>query len=124
MNLTITHVERAIREENVEIPGGRITREANELGVRTLGRIGAVDQFGEIIVANVSGTPIRVRDVGRVEDTYAEPRTWNRLEGKEAVSLEVRRQAGTNTVRKIGRASCRERVWTETVRAELQRSTG
>ena len=69
--------------------------------MRTLGRIGAVDQFGEIIVANVEGTPICVRDIGRVEDTFAEPRTWNRLEGKEAVSLEVRRQAGTNTVRII-----------------------
>ncbi len=100
-NLTITQLERAIREENVEIPGGRITRGQSVLGVRTLGRIGAVEQFGEIIVANVTGTPIRVRDLGRVADTYAEPRTWNRLEGKEAVSLEVRRRAGTNTVRII-----------------------
>ena len=99
--LTITQVEEAIRNENVEIPGGRITREANELGVRTLGRIDAVAQFGEIIVSNVGGTPIRVRDLGRVEDSYAEPRTWNRMEGKEAVSLDVRRQAGTNSVRII-----------------------
>src|SRR6185436_13096107 len=99
--LTITDVERAIRNENVEIPGGRITREANELGVRTLGRIDAVSQFGDIIVANVGGSPIRVRDVGRVEDSFAEPRIWNRLEGKEAVSLDVVRQAGTNTVKII-----------------------
>ncbi len=99
-NLTITQVQRAIQNENVEIPGGRITREANELGVRTLGRIDAVSQFGEIIVANVD-TPIRVRDVGRVEDSYAEPRTWNMLEGKQAVSLDVRRQSGTNTVKII-----------------------
>jgi HAE1 family hydrophobic/amphiphilic exporter-1 len=100
-NLTITDVEHAIREENVEVPGGRISRAQTELGVRTLGRIGAVDQFEDIIVANVASTPIRVRDIGRVEDTFAEPRTWNRLEGREAVSLEVRRQAGTNTVRII-----------------------
>jgi len=100
-NLTITQVERALQNENVEIPGGRIIRDRDELGVRTLGRIDAVDQFGEIIVANVEGTPLRLRDLGRVEDTFAEPRTWNRLEGKEAVALDVRRQAGTNTVRII-----------------------
>src|SRR5262245_18348843 len=99
--LTITAVQRAIQNENVEIPGGRITREQNELGVRTLGRIDAVSQFGEIILANVQGTPVRVRDVGRVEDSYAEPRTWNMLEGKQAVSLDVRRQSGTNTVKII-----------------------
>src|SRR5262245_35649401 len=72
-SLTITAVQQAIQNENVEIPGGRIIRGANEVGVRTLGRIGAVEQFGDIILANVAGTPVRVRDVGRVEDTFAEP---------------------------------------------------
>jgi HAE1 family hydrophobic/amphiphilic exporter-1 len=113
-NLTITAVQRAIQNENVEIPGGRITREANELGVRTLGRIDAVSQFGDIILANVQGTPVRVRDVGRVEDSFAEPRTWNMLEGKQAVSLDVRRQSGTNTVKII--AAVKKRL------SEIQRT--
>ncbi len=100
-NLTINDVQKAIQGENVEIPGGRITRGANELGVRTVGRVDALDQFGEIVVANVGGVPVRVRELGRVEDTYAEPRTWNNFEGEDAVSLDVRRQTGTNTVKVI-----------------------
>ena len=100
-NLTISQLQRAIQNENVEIPGGRIIRGESEMGVRTLGRIDAVSQFGEIIVANVGGTPIRVNDVGRVEDSFAEPRTWNSIDGKQAVSLDVRRQSGTNTVKII-----------------------
>jgi HAE1 family hydrophobic/amphiphilic exporter-1 len=100
-NLTISQLQRAIQNENVEIPGGRIIRGESEMGVRTLGRIDAVSQFGDIIVANVNGTPIRVNDVGRVEDSFAEPRTWNSIEGKQAVSLDVRRQSGTNTVKII-----------------------
>src|SRR5215813_4504419 len=100
-NITISQLQRAIQSENVEIPGGRIIRGESELGIRTLGRIDAVSQFGDIIVANVNNTPIRVRDVGRVEDTFAEPRTWNMIEGKQAVSLDVRRQSGTNTVKII-----------------------
>jgi HAE1 family hydrophobic/amphiphilic exporter-1 len=99
--LTIIDIEQAIRNENVEIPGGTIVRGENELGVRTLGRLDAVGQFGDIIVRNVGGTPIRVSDLGRVEDSFAEPRTWNTLEGKPAVTLEVRRQSGTNTVQII-----------------------
>lgn len=118
--LTINQVEGAIQNENVEIPGGRITREANELGVRTLGRIGAVAQFGEIIVANLAGTPVRVRDLGRVEDTFAEPRSWNRFEGKEAVSLEVRRQAGTNTVEIIEAIKTRLADIQHTLPADVQ----
>jgi HAE1 family hydrophobic/amphiphilic exporter-1 len=96
--LTINQFQSAIQEENVEVPGGRIIRGDSELGVRTLGRIDAVSQFGELIVANVDGTPIRVNDLGRVEDGFAEPDTWNMLDGQEAVTLEVRRQSGTNTV--------------------------
>jgi hydrophobe/amphiphile efflux-1 (HAE1) family protein len=100
-NITISQLQRAIQSENVEIPGGRIIRGESELGIRTLGRIDAISQFGDIIVANVNGTPIRVSDVGRVEDSFAEPRTWNMIEGKQAVSLDVRRQSGTNTVKII-----------------------
>ena len=96
--ITINQFERAIQSENVEIPGGRIVRGGSEVGVRTLGRVDAVSQFADIIVANVNGSPVRVRDVGRVEDTFAEPTTWNMVDGKESVKLDVRRQSGTNTV--------------------------
>jgi HAE1 family hydrophobic/amphiphilic exporter-1 len=99
--LTINQFEAAIQNENVETPGGRIVRGESELGVRTLGRLSAVDQFTEVIVANVGGTPVRVRDLGRVEDSFAEPDTWNTLGGRQAVTLDVRRQSGTNTVQII-----------------------
>ncbi len=99
--ITILDVEEAIRGENVEVPGGTIVKGDAELGVRTLGRLDAVSQFGEVIVKNVAGAPVRVSDLGRVEDSFAEPRSWNTLEGKQAVSLEVRRQSGTNTVQII-----------------------
>ena len=99
--ITISQVQRSIQNENVDIPGGRIIRGESEMGVRTLGRLDAISQFGDIIVANTNGTPIRVSDVGRVEDSFAEPRTWNSIDGKQAVSLDVRRQSGTNTVKII-----------------------
>jgi HAE1 family hydrophobic/amphiphilic exporter-1 len=100
-NITINQLQSAVQNENVETPGGRIVRGQSELGVRTLGRIDAVSQFADIIVTNRGGTPIRIRDIGRVEDSFAEPTTWNMFEGKQAVSLEVRRQSGTNTVQII-----------------------
>jgi hydrophobic/amphiphilic exporter-1 (mainly G- bacteria), HAE1 family len=99
--ITINQLESAIQNQNVEVPGGTIRRGASEMGVRTLGRIEASDQFNDIIVASVNGTPIRVKDVGRVEDSYAEPTTWNMLHGKEAVVLDIRRQTGTNTLEVI-----------------------
>ncbi len=99
--ITINEVSRAIREENVESPGGRIIRGASELGVRTMGRIDASSQFSDIIVRNNAGSPIRLRDIGKVEDDIEEPRTYASLEKKPAVLMEVRRQSGTNTVKII-----------------------
>jgi hydrophobe/amphiphile efflux-1 (HAE1) family protein len=99
--ITIDQLESAVQNQNVEIPGGAIRRGPSIMGVRTLGRIEAADDFNDIIVASVNGTQIRVRDVGRAEDSSAEPVTWNMFRGKEAVVLDVRRQTGTNTLQVI-----------------------
>ena len=103
-NLSVTDVRNAVQRENVEAPGGHLIRGSQELGLRTLGRVDSASQFAEIIVATRGGAPIRVRDVGRVEDGAQELRTWSMLLGKDqvphdAVSVSVLRQSGTNTVR-------------------------
>jgi hydrophobic/amphiphilic exporter-1 (mainly G- bacteria), HAE1 family len=100
-NLSAQDVERAIQTENVETPGGRVVRGPNELGVRTLGRVERVQEFGNIIVKNVGGAPIRVRDVAYAEDGMAEERTFAYYKFKPAVLLDVRRQIGTNTVKVV-----------------------
>ncbi|MCC6345054.1 MAG: efflux RND transporter permease subunit [Bryobacterales bacterium] len=97
-NLSAQEVQTAIVTENVETPGGRITRGPSELGVRTLGRVGNVSEFGNIIIKNVNGVPVRVRDIGFAEDGMAERRTFGYYKNKPAVMMEIRRQVGVNTV--------------------------
>src|SRR6266478_2605931 len=111
--ITIKQLETAIQKENVEIPGGTVRQGQFELGMRTLGRIETPAQFNDIIVANVKGAPIRVRDVGIVEDSYPESTTWNLIHGKEAVELSVQRQFGANTLEVI-----------EGVKAKLEQING
>ncbi len=98
-SLSPQQVQSALIQENVEAPGGRLVRGDSEFGVRTMGRIDAAGEFANIIVANIQGAPVRMRDIGRVEDGFGELRSYAAINGKEAVVLEVRRQSGTNTVR-------------------------
>src|SRR5712692_5958030 len=103
-SLTVADVRDAVKRENVEAPGGHLIRGPQELGLRTLGRVDSAKQFADIIVATRAGAPIRIRDVGRVEDGAEELRTWSMLLRKDqiprdAVSVSVLRQSGTNTVR-------------------------
>jgi HAE1 family hydrophobic/amphiphilic exporter-1 len=100
-HLTAFDVQQALQSENIESPGGRIVRGLTELGVRTMGRIEHVKEFGNIIVKNVGGSPIRIRDVGYAEDSMAERRTFAYYQNKPAVILDVRRQTGMNTVKVV-----------------------
>jgi hydrophobic/amphiphilic exporter-1 (mainly G- bacteria), HAE1 family len=96
--IPITTVRDAIARQNSDVPGGNLTGEVTEQVVRTLGRIAEPAGFGEIVVALVDGAPIRIRDVGRVEDGGREQRSSARLDGEAAVAIEIRRQSGANTV--------------------------
>ncbi|MBI4875156.1 MAG: efflux RND transporter permease subunit [Acidobacteria bacterium] len=100
-NLNVDLVRAALAAQNVEVPGGRVDQGRRELSLRTLGRVERPRDFERIIVANVGGTPVRVKDIGEVVDGVEEPRSLARLDGKPAVVLEVRKQAGTNTLEVI-----------------------
>ena len=97
-NLTVTQLRDALVNENIEQPGGHMIRGPEQVDVRTLGRITSAEQFGDVIVAYRGGAPVRVRDVAQVEDGAEELRIWAMLDGKDVVSVQVTRQAGTNSV--------------------------
>ena len=92
-----------------------MVRGLSEVGVRTLGRVEHVEEFNNIIIKNVAGAPIRLRDVGHAEDGTAEERSFAFYKGKPAVVLDTRRQTGTNTVQVVD--GIRARL--ETLRKEL-----
>ena len=97
-SLSIQQVKDAMRRQNIEIPGGRITWEESEAGIRTMGRMERVEDFKDLIVADYKGSPVRLMDIAQVIDGEEEPRTLSRLDGNKAVSLLIRKQSGTNTV--------------------------
>ena len=97
-NLTVADVARALRTQNLELPGGRVEAGAREIAIRTLGRLVEPAQFGEIAIKTEGGYPIRIRDIGRIEDAGVEPRTSAMLDGRPAVVIAVRKQSGSNTV--------------------------
>ena len=100
-SVTAQDVQRAISSENIEAPGGRVIRGPAEMGVRTMGRVEEVKEFDSIIIKNVGGAPVRLKDVGHAEDGMAERRSFAYYKNKPAVLLEIRRQIGTNTVKVV-----------------------
>ena len=100
-NLSVEEVRQALLRQNLEVPGGRVDQGSRELVLRTLGRLKTEREFNDLIITNRNGYPIRVRDVGRAEDSFEEPRSAARLDGVNAVSLVVQKQSGVNTVKVV-----------------------
>ena len=91
-------ITAALQRENQEVPAGRIEGAITERLVRITGRITDPITFGEIPITVRNGTPIRIRDVATVVDGAAPRRSAAELRGAAAVSLEVLKIAGANTV--------------------------
>ncbi len=96
-NLTVSDVARALRTQNLELPGGRVEEGEREVSVRTLGRLVDAAQFANVTIKTQDAYPIRIRDIGTVEDAGVEPRSAAMLDGKPAVVVAIRKQSGTNT---------------------------
>jgi len=97
-NLPLTDVVNALRQQNMELPGGSVNAGQREFSVRTLGRLVDPAQFNEIAIARRGPYVVKLRDVGRAEDAEEEPTTASRLNGNVAVTLVVSKQSGENTV--------------------------
>lgn len=94
--LTTQDIEDAIRRNNLELPAGRIESQQREFSVTSQTNLVRPDQFGAIVVRTVNGFPVRLSDVARVEESAANDRSRVRLNGRDAISVGVIRQATAN----------------------------
>ena len=95
-NLTPQDVESALRAQNVEVPAGRIESRDMEFTVLSETDLRLPEQFGAIIVKEVSGYPVRLRDVARTELGPVEERVSVRFNRQSAVALGIVKQAVAN----------------------------
>jgi HAE1 family hydrophobic/amphiphilic exporter-1 len=108
LGLTAADLVRAVRAQNVQIPGGQVEEGKRDLTLRTYGRVSTPQEFGDISILARNGYPVKVGDVARVEDSVADAETIARVDGKPAVVLQIRKQSGSNTVEVIDRVKERQ----------------
>ena len=70
--LGIADVMTAINNNNTNAGGGRVSRGDQSYVIRGVGLIRTLDQIGSIVVTQVNGTPVLVRDLGRTTLSHQE----------------------------------------------------
>ncbi len=98
-NIPISTVSMALQAGNLNLPAGTMEIGNSEFMVRTIGEFPNPDYIGETIIGiQPSGTPLRLRDVATVSDTYEEARTLSRINGEASISLSVQKKKDGNTI--------------------------
>jgi multidrug efflux pump len=95
-DLTVQEVENALRQQNVEVPSGRIESLEREFTVLSRTGLSTPAQFRQIVVKDANGFPVRLGSLARVEIGPQDERRVTRFNGDNAVILGIVKQATAN----------------------------
>lgn len=97
-NLTAADVERALEEENVELPAGSIESATRLFTARVARAFNTPEDFAQLVIARGDDYLVRLGDVARVERGTVEARNLFRGNGVPMVGIGLERQSTANTI--------------------------
>ena len=98
MQLPIAAVLNAVANSNIIIPSGDLKAGQYDYTLKTESRFNVVKPMEDIVVKVVNGVPIRIKDIGKVEDSYQDETEIVRINGKPGLTLRVQKLASANTI--------------------------
>ncbi|ALJ14619.1 efflux RND transporter permease subunit [Sphingopyxis macrogoltabida] len=96
--LTASQVNQELRQVNLNAAGGRTEIAGAEQAVRVLGNAASAFQLGETRISIGNGRTIRLADVAKVTDGYAEQRNLAKIRGKQVLSFAIEKAKGSSDV--------------------------
>jgi multidrug efflux pump len=96
--LTPQDVQAALLRENVELPSGKVAGNATELGIRTFGKLNTEEEFNNLIIKNVNGADIRLKDIGEAVLGPENEESVLKESGVPMIAIAVIPQPGTNYI--------------------------
>ena len=98
LRLPVQTVLNAVANSNLIIPSGDLKTGKFDYALKTESRFNVVKPMEDIVVQVVSGVPIKIKDIAKVEDSYQEQTELVRVNGHPGLTLRVQKLAKANTV--------------------------
>ena len=100
-NIGLDELSAALRAANVNTPVGTFDGPRQTLTLQANRQLKNAADFSDLIVSNRGGSPVRLKDVARVEDSLETLKSWATLNGENSIIVAVLRQPGANAVRVV-----------------------
>ncbi len=98
LGLSTDAIIASLRNENQNIPAGLYEKGNLDVLIRTQGEFRSLDEIRNTAITIRDGTPIQIKDVADVEDSWEEIRQQYRINGKPGLRISINKQSGSNTV--------------------------
>lgn len=96
--LSLEQIGSMIGAENLNMPSGNVKMGQFDYQLRVQGEFSESDQIRGIVVGNVAGKPIYLKDIATVNDTIKYGFLEETIDGKKGMRMLVMKQSGANTV--------------------------
>ena len=100
-HLALLDILNRINAQNVDIPGGHITRGGNEFVIRTMGKYKNLEEISNTIVSSERGIPVYLKDLAAVWDGHQEIRNYATTNGEDCVVIMVNKEPAANNIKVV-----------------------
>jgi multidrug efflux pump len=105
LGVSFEQVRSAIQANNVNRPKGFLDDDERRWQILANDQAKTAAEYLPIIVAYRNGAPVRLADLGRVEDSVQDVRNYGVANGKPAIMLIINRQPNANIIEVVDRIS-------------------
>lgn len=96
--VTVLDIEHALKQQNVELPSGRVENLNREMTIQTRGEMKTPGEFNDLVIRSDGTKLVRLRDVGEAKAGVENERTIARNNGRPCIFLGIVKQSKANTV--------------------------
>lgn len=96
--ISMPDIERAVRYENITIPGGTINSGGIRRSISVSGEFRSAEQLGNIVINSIEGNAVYLKDIADVVDSFKEQESYARLNHKNVITLAVVKRSGENLI--------------------------
>ena len=89
-------IQNAIAQENLSLSAGNLKLNGTQRTIRIDGEFKTVDDIKNVIIKHTKGNIVYLKDIATVQETYADPNSITRLNGKPVLSLQIVKKSGKN----------------------------